>query len=78
MIAAILRFFTSMESKTQQEPAALSDTRLHTHGIRTDEPHLLRNKVVKDVIKLAREKEIIFLTSPPATGKTSLLQLILK
>ena len=64
-----------MASKAPQER---SPTRavLRTHGILIDKHQLPRARVVSELVLLAREKQCVIATSPPATGKTALLQLV--
>ena len=47
-------------------------------GIDLQRDHLRRKDAVVDIVKLTRERKHIVLGSPPAMGKTSLLQLVKK
>ena len=49
---------------------------LRTDGIFIERDHLPRRDVVQRVIELAQLRQHVVLSSPPATGKTSVLQLI--
>jgi hypothetical protein len=49
---------------------------LRTHGILIDRPHLPRTEAVSEIIDLAKREQFVVLSSPPATGKTALLQLV--
>ena len=49
---------------------------LRSDGIFIEREHLPRRDVVQQVIELAQRRQHVVLGSPPATGKTSLLQLI--
>ena len=51
---------------------------LRSDGILLEREHLGRNAAVNEIIDLARSRQYVVLGSPPATGKTSLLQLVQK
>ena len=48
------------------------------NGIRMDQPYLEKRELVDEILSLLRSERVILLCSPPATGKTSVMQLIAK
>ena len=66
------------QAEGESQASSNSETRplLRNDGILIDREHLKRKDAVKEIIELARSKQYVILASPPATGKTSLLQLV--